>query len=216
MRLDLGGRDPARAPWKKTWTNLQTWDESMGKPAFSTAKFSACPRIATRIPSRIAFKTSDNTHSALDSAHSVGPPFHEQMSEELKFIVQMLNRPPFSMKLTLVLLDSKRGLELLQVVNDVFAYLNPKQKRDLRDEDPAGMAARMLEFAVILNYKTGTELYVHTHTHTHTQHTVVSPVRSLSPRLSSTSFTRLLSRSPRPLSLPPSPQGRFLGGLHQG
>lgn len=82
------------------------------------------------------------------------------MGEDIRFIVQALNRPPFNMRLTLVSFDSKRGLELLQVVNDVFGHLNPLQRRDLQDEDPVIRSARMLEFAAVLKYKSGAELYV--------------------------------------------------------
>jgi len=82
------------------------------------------------------------------------------MSDQIKAIVQGLNKPPFKMKLTLVTLDSKKGLDLLQVVNDVFAYLNPKQRRDVKEEDPVLMGARMMEFIVALNYKSMNEVYV--------------------------------------------------------
>ncbi len=85
------------------------------------------------------------------------------MGDDIKSVVQALNRPPFNMRLSLVALDNKKGLDLMQIVNDVFAYLNPKQKRDVHEEPPAVMAARMLEFVVVLNYKTGADLYVSFH-----------------------------------------------------
>lgn len=53
----------------------------------------------------------------------------EAMGDEIKFIVAALNQPPFQMRLTLVSLHSKKGVELLQVVNDIFAWLDAKHKK---------------------------------------------------------------------------------------
>jgi len=72
--------------------------------------------------------------------------------DDVKFIVETLNRPPFSQKLTLVSFDKKSPLELLQVVNDVFAFLDDKHKMDLRDEASDQTAIRMLQFLAVLNY----------------------------------------------------------------
>lgn len=83
----------------------------------------------------------------------------EKMSE-LRFIVDKLNEPPFSQKLTLVTLDEKNPIQLLQVVNDVFTHFDQAHLRDLRDEPPEAMAVRMLTFLSILNYKHGMDPYV--------------------------------------------------------
>mmetsp|Transcript_22537 Transcript_22537/g.36233 ORF Transcript_22537/g.36233 Transcript_22537/m.36233 type:complete len:718 (+) Transcript_22537:61-2214(+) len=72
---------------------------------------------------------------------------------EIRFIVESLNQPPYDLNLTLIEFDSKAPLELLQIVNDLFASLDPKHKKDLRDEEQDQMATRMLEFLMILNYK---------------------------------------------------------------
>jgi intraflagellar transport protein 81 len=72
---------------------------------------------------------------------------------DLKVIIESLNAAPFSMALTLVDLHRKTPLELLQVVNDVFADIDSQQRSDLRDEAQEAMAHRMLEFVLILNYK---------------------------------------------------------------
>ena len=81
------------------------------------------------------------------------------MSEDIKFIVQSLNKAPFNMRLSMVSLDSKTGIELLEVVNTVFAHLDSSFVRDdIRNEDKAAYAARMLEFVVALKYKTAAEM----------------------------------------------------------
>lgn len=49
-------------------------------------------------------------------------------AEELKFVVEALARPPFSQSISLVEFSEKRGVELLQLVNDVFAVIDPVQK----------------------------------------------------------------------------------------
>ncbi|KAL1440890.1 hypothetical protein MTO96_009061 [Rhipicephalus appendiculatus] len=48
------------------------------------------------------------------------------MSEQLKFIVQELNKEPFNRKLNLISFDAFRPDQLLQTLNDVFAELDPK------------------------------------------------------------------------------------------
>jgi len=77
--------------------------------------------------------------------------------KDLKLIVERLNRPPFSMSLTLVTFHNKSPFERLQLVNDVFAYLDPKMKKDLRDEGQDVYGTRMLEFLLgTINYKPAT------------------------------------------------------------
>lgn len=57
------------------------------------------------------------------------------MSEQLKFIVEQLNREPFRKNLNLITFDSVEPIQLLQILNDVLADIDPKvpnwvQKRD--------------------------------------------------------------------------------------
>ncbi len=74
-------------------------------------------------------------------------------------IVDRLNEPPLSLKLTLVTLDEKNAIQLLQVVNDVFTHLDATHMRDLRDEPPEQCHTRMLQFLAVLNYKHGQDPY---------------------------------------------------------
>ena len=48
------------------------------------------------------------------------------MSEQLKFIVQELNKEPFNRSYNLISFDSLEPLQLLQVLNDVLAIVDPK------------------------------------------------------------------------------------------
>ncbi|KAH7966539.1 hypothetical protein HPB49_017358 [Dermacentor silvarum] len=75
------------------------------------------------------------------------------MSEQLKFIVQELNKEPFNKKLNLISFDAFRPDQLLQALNDVFAELDPKMKADVRSEDPEQLAMKNLAFLRILKYK---------------------------------------------------------------
>ncbi|GAB5368926.1 hypothetical protein AAMO2058_001361300 [Amorphochlora amoebiformis] len=72
--------------------------------------------------------------------------------ENIKVIVESLNGPPHNLNLTLTEFHSKAPVELLQIVSDVFATLDPKHKKDLRDENQDQMATRMIEFLMILGY----------------------------------------------------------------
>ncbi len=53
---------------------------------------------------------------------------------EIAFIVDTLNRPPFEKQLTIVDFAQKSPVELLQIVNDVFAFIDESQRRDIRAE----------------------------------------------------------------------------------
>lgn len=50
------------------------------------------------------------------------------MSEQLKYIVDELNKEPFKKNYNLISFDSLQPLQLLQVLNDVFAEINPQVK----------------------------------------------------------------------------------------
>lgn len=79
------------------------------------------------------------------------------MGEQLKFIVDQLNKPPFNKSLNLISFDSLQPLQLLQVLNDVITDINPQQASDLREEDPEQRVVRMLNFLKIMKYKPKTE-----------------------------------------------------------
>ena len=50
------------------------------------------------------------------------------MSEQLKFIVSELQKPPFNKTFNLITFDSLSGELLLQVFNDVLAEIDSKHK----------------------------------------------------------------------------------------
>lgn len=51
------------------------------------------------------------------------------MSEQLKFIVEQLNREPFKKNFNLITFDSLEPMQLLQVLNDVLAEIDPKVRQ---------------------------------------------------------------------------------------
>lgn len=48
------------------------------------------------------------------------------MSDQLKFVVEQLNREPFKKNLNLITFDSLESMQLLQTLNDVLAEIDPK------------------------------------------------------------------------------------------
>jgi intraflagellar transport protein 81 len=74
-------------------------------------------------------------------------------AQEIQFIVDRLNEPPFGMGLSLVAFDEKTPFELLEIVNALMAQLSADHRVDLRDETPEATANRMLDFLRVLNYK---------------------------------------------------------------
>ncbi|XP_005106145.1 intraflagellar transport protein 81 homolog [Aplysia californica] len=75
------------------------------------------------------------------------------MSEQMKFIVQELNKEPFNKSYNLISFDSLEPLQLLQVLNDVLAIIDPKQKLDIREEAPDQTAVRVFQLLRVLKYK---------------------------------------------------------------
>ena len=51
-----------------------------------------------------------------------------------------------------VTFDAHSDAELLQVLNDVFAKLDERNKVDLRDEDPAVTGPRLMNFLRIVKF----------------------------------------------------------------
>lgn len=52
-----------------------------------------------------------------------------KMSEQLKFIVEQLNREPFKKNFNLITFDSLEPMQLLQVLNDVLAEIDSKVRQ---------------------------------------------------------------------------------------
>ncbi|XP_028685682.1 intraflagellar transport protein 81 homolog isoform X19 [Macaca mulatta] len=75
------------------------------------------------------------------------------MSDQIKFIVDSLNKEPFRKNYNLITFDSLEPMQLLQVLSDVLAEIDPKQLVDLREEMPEQTAKRMLSLLGILKYK---------------------------------------------------------------
>ncbi|XP_004910569.1 intraflagellar transport protein 81 homolog [Xenopus tropicalis] len=75
------------------------------------------------------------------------------MSDQLKFIVEKLNKEPFKKNYNLITFDSLEPMQLLQVLNDVLAEIDPKHSVDIREEMPDQTAKRMLSVLGILKYK---------------------------------------------------------------
>ncbi|KAM9858989.1 intraflagellar transport protein 81 homolog [Aulostomus maculatus] len=75
------------------------------------------------------------------------------MSEQLKFIVERLNKDPFKKNLNLITFDSLEPIQLLQLLNDVLAEIDPKQAVDLREELPEQTLRRTSAVLGMLKYK---------------------------------------------------------------
>ena len=79
-------------------------------------------------------------------------------TEELRQIVGILNQPPFLLNLTLVGFDEKQPLELLELLNNILADIDPKHKVDIRKEKQETTAERITEFLRILDYPVNIEM----------------------------------------------------------
>ncbi|XP_077570951.1 intraflagellar transport protein 81 homolog [Stigmatopora nigra] len=75
------------------------------------------------------------------------------MSEQLKFIVEQLNKDPFRKNFNLITFDSLEPMQLLQILNDVLAEIDAKQAVDIREEMPEQTAKRMCALLGMLKYK---------------------------------------------------------------
>lgn len=76
------------------------------------------------------------------------------MSQQIRFIVDKLNEPPFSRRFNLVSFDALDSFNLLQVLNNVLAEISAEHKIDLREEQPEQTAVRILTLLRVLKYKT--------------------------------------------------------------
>nr|XP_040052696.1 intraflagellar transport protein 81 homolog [Gasterosteus aculeatus aculeatus] len=75
------------------------------------------------------------------------------MSEQLKLIVEKLNMDPFKKNFNLITFDSLEPMQLLQILNDVLAEIDPKQALDIREEMPEQTVKRMCALLGMLKYK---------------------------------------------------------------
>ncbi|XP_078083589.1 intraflagellar transport protein 81 homolog [Mustelus asterias] len=75
------------------------------------------------------------------------------MSEQIKFIVEQLNKEPFKKTFNLITFDSLEPLQLLQVLNEVLAEIDPKHNIDIREEAPDQTTKRMFSLLGVLKYK---------------------------------------------------------------
>ena len=75
------------------------------------------------------------------------------MTQQIRFVVDKLNAPPFSHKFNLVSFDALDAFSLLQLLNDVLGEISPENKIDLRGEQPEQTALRIFNFLRVLKYK---------------------------------------------------------------
>ena len=75
------------------------------------------------------------------------------MTEEIRYIVEKLNRDPYNRKYNVITFDSLDSITLLQVLNDVLTEIDPDQAADIREQPLEQTAIRMLSMLRILNYK---------------------------------------------------------------
>ncbi len=79
------------------------------------------------------------------------------MSQQIRFIVEKLNAPPFSSKFNLVSFDSLDSFSLLQILNDILGEISSEHKIDLRQEQPEQTALRVFGFLRVLKYNPKTD-----------------------------------------------------------
>ena len=74
-------------------------------------------------------------------------------TQEIKLIVDGLNRPPFMCHLSMVEFDDKAPLELLELVNKVFSHLDDVHKSvDMQKETQEKTEERVCGFLKVLGY----------------------------------------------------------------
>jgi intraflagellar transport protein 81 len=75
------------------------------------------------------------------------------MSEQIKFIVQELNKQPFSKNLNLINFDNLDSIQLLQILTDVLNILHGRPQLDVREEGADQTAIRIFTDLRVLKYK---------------------------------------------------------------
>lgn len=72
--------------------------------------------------------------------------------EKLAFIVERLNKPPFSMGIdTMADIDTKSSLQLLSILTDIVIAIDPDQQ-GLKKEDPEGKVQRIIKFLQVMKF----------------------------------------------------------------
>ncbi|XP_047108512.1 intraflagellar transport protein 81 homolog isoform X1 [Schistocerca piceifrons] len=79
------------------------------------------------------------------------------MSDQLKYVVQELNKSPLNKSFNLISFDSLNSEQLLQVLTDVLALIDTSNKVDIRTEEPEQTTIRILGMLRVLKYKPGPE-----------------------------------------------------------
>eukprot|EP00879_Flechtneria_rotunda_P022653 GHRR01023922.1.p1 GENE.GHRR01023922.1~~GHRR01023922.1.p1 ORF type:complete len:356 (+),score=131.38 GHRR01023922.1:142-1209(+) len=72
---------------------------------------------------------------------------------DVHYIVDKLNAPPFNFSETLISFSEKTPEELLQLLSDVSAKINPRHQRHIAHESPDQTADRIAGFLKIVNYQ---------------------------------------------------------------
>jgi len=84
------------------------------------------------------------------------------MTEEAKLVVDYLNKEPFQRNLNFISFQSLGQEQLLQLLNDVLAEIDPNQQGDIREETSDSRAPRMLNCLKNLKYVPPTSVDVST------------------------------------------------------
>jgi len=80
------------------------------------------------------------------------------MSEQMKYLVAELNKSPYDRNYNLISFDALQGDQLLQILSDVLAEIDAKNKIDIREEEPESTVIRILGMLRILKYKPPDEI----------------------------------------------------------
>lgn len=74
-------------------------------------------------------------------------------TQEIKLVVDMLNRPPFMSNLSMVEFDDKAPMELIELVNKVFSHLDKAHESvDMQKETQEKTEERICGFLKVLGY----------------------------------------------------------------
>ena len=82
----------------------------------------------------------------------------KNMSEQMKYLVAELNKSPYDRNYNLISFDALQGDQLLQILSDVLAEIDAKNKIDIREEEPESTVIRILGMLRILKYKPPDEI----------------------------------------------------------
>jgi len=76
----------------------------------------------------------------------------------MKFLIGELNKHPYNRNFNLITFDALHGDQLLQILSDVLAEIDTKNRIDIREEEPESTAIRILGMLRILKYKPPDEI----------------------------------------------------------